>query len=103
MLVRLQRCRTLGEATLLRTSLEAAGVPAQLRGEQRGGILGEIPIPDAMVEVLVDAADEPAARGVLVALERAAERAPWRCAGCGEETPGGFELCWSCGRDAVTA
>ncbi len=25
--------------------------------------------------------------------------ADWRCAGCGEENPGTFELCWQCGEE----
>lgn len=26
------------------------------------------------------------------------QRADWRCAGCGEDNPGNFELCWNCER-----
>lgn len=28
--------------------------------------------------------------------------APWRCAKCGEESPGDFEVCWSCGAERAT-
>lgn len=101
MFVRLRRTRTLAEATLIRTTLEAAGVPARLRGELRPGVLGEIPLPDAMVEVLVDESVVLAAEAALLALERAARRGVWFCRACGEENPGGFELCWKCGVDPL--
>ncbi len=31
------------------------------------------------------------------AAQSGASGEPWRCAGCGEECPGNFETCWSCG------
>lgn len=27
-------------------------------------------------------------------------RADWQCAGCGEENPGNFDICWNCGHEA---
>ncbi|WP_425509650.1 DUF7577 domain-containing protein [Usitatibacter palustris] len=27
-----------------------------------------------------------------------ANASPWNCDACGEENPGSFELCWSCGK-----
>jgi predicted amidophosphoribosyltransferase len=33
-----------------------------------------------------------------VAAARSGRHAPWRCARCGEENPGHFELCWQCER-----
>ena len=35
------------------------------------------------------------ARAEMAAAQAAAERL-WRCAACGEENPGNFELCWNC-------
>lgn len=101
MLVRLRRTRTLIEATLLRSTLNASGIPAQLVGELRPGIVGEIPVPDAMVEVLVDASQVLRAETVLAALDTAGNGAVWRCGGCGEENPAAFDLCWKCGKDRL--
>ena len=101
MFVRLRRTRTLIEATLVRSTLNAAGIPVQLVGEMRPGIIGEIPVPDAMVEVRVDASQVLHAEAVLAALDSAGEGAAWRCGGCGEENPAAFDLCWTCGKDRL--
>jgi len=98
-MVRLTRTRTLAEATLLRDTLAAAGIHAELTGQQRGSVLGEIPVPDAMVEVLVAASDEDRARGLVEELERGAGGPAWTCPSCGEENPPEFELCWKCGQE----
>lgn len=96
--VRVWSGRSLAEATLVRDALAHEAIPAKILGEGRASLAGEIPFPETMTEVLVEEVCAPAAR---LLLARAAVEAPdWRCAGCGEENPGNFELCWKCGREA---
>ena len=96
--VRLSTFPNLPAAHLARETLVAEGIDAELQGIHRPQLGGEIPFPDARVEVWVDEADLEVARGVLAAVERAADGPPRTCAHCGEESPSSFDLCWSCGR-----
>jgi hypothetical protein len=94
--IRVATARNLAEATLVRDVLVAGGVQAQLRGEGRPSIAGEIPLPDALVEVLVDGTQLLRAQGLLAEIEAEAEGPDWRC-GCGEDNPASFDVCWKCG------
>lgn len=86
------------EAHLVRDTLVARGFPARLFGEMRPSLAGELPIPEAMVEVHVPEGRAVEARATLARLAMEQARDPWACP-CGEENPGEFDLCWSCGRD----
>ncbi len=97
-MIRVHAAATLAEATLVRSTLEHAGLSAHLRGMSRPALAGEIPIPDARVDVWVAAADAEAARGVLAAVEAQAHL-EWVCPACGEHNPASFESCWSCEAD----
>lgn len=79
-------------------SLSAAGFEVQLRGMSRPGLAGEIPIPDAMVDVWAKEADAAGALALLAGLEARAHL-EWVCPRCGERNPASFEVCWSCQRD----
>lgn len=94
-MVRIHSAGTLAEATLVRASLESAGIGAELRGMSRPGLAGEIPIPDAKVDVWVGEAAADDARAVLAAIDAQAHL-EWVCAGCGERNPASFETCWRC-------
>lgn len=97
-MVRVHAARTLAEASLVRESLAAAGFKVQLRGMSRPGLAGEIPIPDAMVDVWVNEADAEGALALLAGLDAKAHL-EWVCPRCGERNPASFEVCWSCQQD----
>lgn len=92
---RVHSASTLAEATLVKSSLEATGVRVELRGLSRPGLAGEIPIPDAKVDVWVPDDQAEAAAAALAAIEAQAHL-EWVCARCGEHNPASFETCWSC-------
>lgn len=71
------------------------GILSSLEASTRGvtGVLAR-----QIYRVFVDAADLDAAGAVLKRVGERSEEQSWRCGGCGEEVPGGFELCWNCGR-----
>lgn len=96
---RLYDAADLPQAQLLIDRLAAAGIPARLFNENAQGGLGEIPFIAAYPQVWIeDEADWARARAVVERFERPVEPAPARrCPACGEENPGEFELCWSCG------
>jgi hypothetical protein len=91
--------RTVGEARLLAGALEVVGVSVEVRGESLAPLSGEIPSGETWVELWLWPPDVEQARGLLAELrenQEAAERTV-ECPRCGEENPGNFELCWSCG------
>lgn len=94
---RLRTFATLPEAHLALNELLHAGFAAEIRGESRAPLAGQIPFADARVEVWVVGAQEAAARELLAEIDAAGEGAPRRCPACGEENPPAFDLCWSCG------
>ena len=85
----------MAEAHLVRDSLAGEGIEARLHGLSRPSLAGEIPIPDAVVEVFVREADADAARATLDAIEAKAHLG-WICPTCGETNPASFERCWNC-------
>ena len=89
------------QAHLLRDALARHGIDAHLLNLNVQGAVGELPPESALPQVwIADARDRERARAVLAAHEADRRRTgqPVRCGGCGEESPAGFELCWSCGR-----
>lgn len=90
---------SLAEAYLLLHALERAAIPARVLNEHTQGGAGEIPFVHAYPELWVDHdADAERARAVITEFESARPvSGVSRCAGCGEENPSTFELCWHCG------
>ncbi len=89
---------TVGHAALIQSALTAAEIESQVRGEHRPSIAGELPLPEAMVEVRVRSSDLDRARAALAQLQaEVPETGGRRCAHCGEESPGNFGECWKCG------
>ncbi len=99
-MTRIHSAGTLAEATLVQRSLEDAGIHTEMRGMSRPGLAGEIPIPDAKVDVWVGEDDADAARAVLSGLEARAHL-EWVCPRCGEHNPASFEVCWQCKQDVA--
>lgn len=95
--VKVHTAPNLALAWLVKESLVEAGVDARIRGEGRPSIAGEIPLPDAVVDVIVPTDSLLRARAVLTRIDTDAAEAPaWTCPACGEENPGNFETCWTC-------
>jgi hypothetical protein len=87
------------EANILRGLLEQAGLPVTLHGEALSGAYSGVP-KVADVRVMVPARVQRDAEAIIEAWQDdagAADAAAWRCAQCGEENGGGFEICWRCG------
>jgi hypothetical protein len=77
------------EAELVLSALRHRGVKATLRAPTL-----------AIPEVWVEARDRERAAEVLAAIAQPGDASPAgnpaRCASCGEESPAGFDRCWSC-------
>jgi len=107
-LKRVYSSTSLWQAREILTLLEQQRIPATLLNEYAAGTPGVLPFNpnmavDAEVWVLDDDLAERCAR--LISEFHAARPVAgagadpaWRCAGCSEDNPAGFELCWACGR-----
>ena len=99
---RLYRATSLTEAYILRDLLEEDGLGACLVNETLASLAGELPFGMVMPEVWVkDDRDLFMAKAVLREFLERRERAEGeekRCDGCGENSPGNFDLCWKCQR-----
>ncbi len=75
------------------------GVRARIFNANASSILGELPVDAALPQVWVESpADAGRARALIEEfLSRPAGGPSRKCPGCGEENPGSFDLCWSCG------
>ena len=74
------------------------GVRAHVLNANAASILGELPVEAAMPQLWVER-PEDAGRALALIDEflRKPAGPPRRCPRCGEENPGSFDLCWSCG------
>lgn len=100
-MVRLGAWGSVYEARLAAGYLAAAGFHVHVRGEALVSLRGELPHPETYPEVWVAAPELAGARAALAELARdaAACEGVRRCAQCGEDNPGNFELCWQCQAD----
>lgn len=88
------------DAYLVRDWLVRNGIGAMVRGENRLGAMGEIPLPEAWPGVYVADDDRDRALASLKAFHAPALVHPeWSCPACGEENGPAFHSCWSCGVD----
>ncbi|MCC6207293.1 MAG: DUF2007 domain-containing protein [Gammaproteobacteria bacterium] len=90
----------LQQAYLLSHLLRQAGIAHYISNENLQGGVGELPFTHTYPAIwLFDEADRVRARTIIEAFEQAATRQEdaWRCAACGEDSPGTFETCWKCG------
>jgi hypothetical protein len=90
----------LPDAHIVANLLQQAGIDARVFNENAQSVMGEIPITSAMPQVWV--MDEAFAARAMQLIESYRKRVPsaatLTCSGCGELSPGEFELCWNCGR-----
>lgn len=80
--------------------LTSEGIPAFIRNEHFGSIMGEVPFQEVWPELWVrNDLDYDRALQLIdsagIASESPAE--PWHCPRCGTENEGQFGACWQCG------
>lgn len=92
------RASTPMEAELLAGMLNAADIPAGMKGPGVAGAIGEIPVDALETPVYCAPEHFVMARDLLAQYEAEAREptADWHCHECGEENAGTFELCWQC-------
>jgi hypothetical protein len=89
---------TLAEAHLLVDLLADRGIRARIFNANASSLAGELPIDATLPQLWVeDPANAARAREVIDAFVRAPSGPARKCPACGEDNPGSFDLCWSCG------
>jgi hypothetical protein len=87
------------QAQMVRDLLVARGIGVELSGAWRAALRGVLPI--AQTSIAIEAFGDDDAERARAALEEIdlGEEAEsvWSCPRCGEEVPGGFDVCWKCG------
>ena len=79
--------------------LESEGIPAFLKNEHLGSIVGEMPFQEAWPQLWVrNDLDYDRAVQLIDSQNIVAESptASWRCSQCGTENEGQFSACWQC-------
>jgi len=79
--------------------LTSEGIPAFLRNEHLGGIIGEMPFQEVWPELWVENdLDYDRAKQLIdhSTIIDESPQASWRCDHCGEENEGQFAVCWAC-------
>lgn len=82
--------------------LESEGIPAFLRNEHLGSIMGEVPFQEVWPELWVkNDLDLDRARQLIdtARIHEESPTTPWRCSNCKAENEGQFAACWQCGRE----
>ncbi len=81
----------------LRNILENEGIGTKLKNEFVGGILGEVSIQDAWLELwVVNEADYQRAEFLIESAKEPDEGEEWQCSACRKMNAASFEICWSC-------
>ena len=95
---RVHTASNLPEAHLMLHLLAHRGIRARVFNANASSLAGELPIDCTLPQVWVeDPRDADRAREAIDAFLRSGNAAPVKCPACGEENPGSFDLCWSCG------
>ncbi len=88
-----------------RNLLVSEGIPAFLKNEHFGSIMGEVPFQEVWPELWVENdLDYDRAMQLINSAKIAEESpsAPWTCRDCREENEGQFAVCWQCGASPET-
>ena len=98
-MIRVYTARQRYDAFLVADRLNQAGIKAHVFNQHASSIVGDVPPEVAQPQVWIEReCDHERAQVVLRDIEAAGERqADVLCRGCGERSPGNFELCWNCG------
>jgi hypothetical protein len=83
-----------------RNILVSEGIPAFIRNEHLGAIIGEMPFQEVWPELWVENdLDYDRALQLLDSATIGGEspQAGWRCRHCGTDNEGQFAACWNCG------
>jgi hypothetical protein len=97
---RVHSAANLAEAQLIADLLARHGIEATVLNANASSIAGELPIDSALPQVWVaNPAQAANARQAIETFIHARPGPPVACPRCGEENPGSFDLCWSCGSD----
>jgi len=96
---RLCKAASLPDAHILRGLLQQEGIEVHVFNENAQSGVGQLPVAEALPELWVDdETDWERAEEVVRRFEAAPHiQATLHCAACGEDNPGNFQLCWSCG------
>ena len=90
------------DAYAVRDWLAQNDIPAEVRGHNRLGLLGAIPIDETWPTVWVPAGQvERAQRAIRVFQGPSLVHPEWRCPKCAETNGPVFASCWSCGTERV--
>ena len=79
--------------------LISEGIPAFLKNEHLGSIIGEMPFQEVWPELWVENDLDYDRALQLIDTTTIIDESPaatWRCRYCGEENEGQFSACWSC-------
>jgi hypothetical protein len=87
------------DAYLLADRLKQAGIRAHVFNQHASSIVGDVPPDVAQPQVWLEReGDRERAETLLRTIEfDAAQSGSRHCAGCGEDSPATFDLCWNCG------
>ncbi len=80
--------------------LNSEGIPAFIRNEHLGGILGEMPFQEVWPELWVENDLDHDRALQLIDSNNILQESPesaWRCRICEAENEGQFAACWQCG------
>ncbi|MEL7296376.1 MAG: DUF2007 domain-containing protein [Pseudomonadota bacterium] len=82
-----------------RNVLEAEGIATEIRNQNLGGVLGEVPFTEVWPQLWVKhALDEPRARELIATVQATPEAGdPWICRHCQASNESHFAACWQCG------
>jgi Putative prokaryotic signal transducing protein len=96
---RLCKAASLPDAHILRGLLGQEGIEAHVFNENAQSGVGQLPVVEALPELWVeDERDFERAQEIVRRFESGPRiETTLRCTGCGEDNPGNFQLCWSCG------
>ncbi len=83
--------------------LVSEGIPAFLKNEHFGTVMGEVPFQEVWPELWVENdLDYDRAQQLINSTKIMEESpsSPWKCSRCGEENEGQFAACWNCSANA---
>ena len=82
-----------------RNVLESEGIRTEIRNQNLGGVLGEVPFTEVWPQLWVrNALDAPRALEIIEEVSSTTETGDdWQCANCGSDNEAQFAACWQCG------